>query len=52
VLKAGQGMGMTGIGDAPAEDGKLVKSFLEDGRFLLTCPNACNSLGVGHDAAL
>jgi len=40
-------MGMTGIGDAPAEDGKLVKSFLKDGHFLLTSPNAYNSLGVG-----
>ena len=47
MLKAGQGMGMTGIGDAPAEDGKLVKNFLKDGRFLLTSPNAYNSLGVG-----
>ncbi|MFZ5672814.1 MAG: hypothetical protein ACOZAM_07605 [Pseudomonadota bacterium] len=37
----------TVFGDAPAEDGKLVKSFLKDDRFLLTSPNAYNSLGVG-----
>lgn len=37
----------TAFGDAPSEDGKLVKSFLKDGRFLLTSPNAYNGLGVG-----
>lgn len=37
----------TAFGDAPAEDSKLVESFLKDGRFLLTSPNAYNSLGVG-----
>lgn len=37
----------TAFGNAPAEDDKLVGSFLKDGRFLLTSPNAYNSLGVG-----
>jgi hypothetical protein len=37
----------TAFGNAPAEDDKLVESFLKDGRFLLTSPNAYNSLGVG-----
>ena len=37
----------TAFGNAPAEDKKLVKSFLKDHRFLLTSPNAYNALGVG-----
>jgi hypothetical protein len=37
----------TVFGEAPAEDDKLVSSFLRDNRFLLASPNAYNSLGVG-----
>jgi hypothetical protein len=37
----------TVFGKAPAEDGKLVATFLKDHRFLLASPNAYNSLGVG-----
>ena len=37
----------TAFGKAPAEDDKLVGTFLKDARFLLTSPNAYNSLGVG-----
>jgi hypothetical protein len=37
----------TAFGDAPAEDDRLVESFLKDRRFLLASPNAYNSLGVG-----
>jgi hypothetical protein len=37
----------TVFGKAPAEDDKLVESFLKDSRFLLASPNAYNSLGVG-----
>jgi hypothetical protein len=37
----------TVFGKAPAEDDKLVGSFLKDHRFLLASPNAYNSLGVG-----
>ncbi len=37
----------TVFGNAPAEEEKLVKSFLKDHRFLLTSPNAYNALGVG-----
>jgi len=37
----------TVFGNAPAEDGELVASFLKDRRFLLASPNAYNSLGVG-----
>ena len=37
----------TVFGKAPAEDDKLVATFLRDHRFLLTSPNAYNSLGVG-----
>jgi hypothetical protein len=37
----------TVFGKAPAEDEKLVKTFLKDDRFLLASPNAYNSLGVG-----
>jgi glutamine synthetase type III len=35
------------FGQAPAEDDKLVATFLKDGHFLLASPNAYNSLGVG-----
>src|SRR5262252_8847363 len=37
----------TAFGKAPAEDDKLVKTFLKDDRFLLASPNAYNMLGVG-----
>lgn len=37
----------TVFGKAPAEDNKLVGTFLRDNRFLLASPNAYNSLGVG-----
>jgi hypothetical protein len=37
----------TAFGKAPAEDDKLVKTFLRDDRFLLASPNAYNMLGVG-----
>ena len=37
----------TVFGAAPPEDKKLVEAFLKDKRFLLTTPNAYNSLGVG-----
>ena len=37
----------TVFGKAPAEDEKLVTSFLRDDRFLVASPNAYNSLGVG-----
>jgi hypothetical protein len=37
----------TVFGKAPAEDDKLVGTFLRDRRFLLASPNAYNSLGVG-----
>ena len=37
----------TVFGKAPADDKKLVSAFLRDSRFLLTSPNAYNSLGVG-----
>ncbi len=37
----------TVFGKAPADDNELVSAFLRDGRFLLTSPNAYNSLGVG-----
>jgi hypothetical protein len=37
----------TVFGKAPAEDNKLVGTFLKDHRFLLASPNAYNSLGVG-----
>jgi Family of unknown function (DUF6088) len=35
------------FGPAPPEEETLVRSFLKDDRFLLTSPNAYNSLGVG-----
>jgi len=37
----------TVFGNAPAEEEKLVKSFLKDHRFLLTSLNAYNALGLG-----
>jgi hypothetical protein len=37
----------TAFGQAPAEDEKLVASFLKDRRFLLASPNIYNALGVG-----
>jgi len=37
----------TAFGKAPAEDGKLVETFLKDRRFLLASPNVYNKLGVG-----
>jgi hypothetical protein len=37
----------TVFGKAPAEDDKLVGTFLKDRRFLFASPNAYNSLGVG-----
>jgi hypothetical protein len=37
----------TVFGKAPAEDDKLVGTFLKDSRFLLASPNVYNSLGVG-----
>ena len=35
------------FGQAPPDEKALVKSFLKDERFLLTTPNAYNSLGLG-----
>jgi hypothetical protein len=37
----------TVFGKAPADDDKLVETFLKDRRFLLASPNAYNNLGVG-----
>jgi len=37
----------TVFGKAPAEDDKLVETFLKDRRFLLASPNSYNNLGVG-----
>jgi hypothetical protein len=37
----------TVFGKAPADDDRLVGTFLKDRRFLLASPNAYNSLGVG-----
>lgn len=37
----------TVFGETPPEEEVLVRSFLKDDRFLLTSPNAYNSLGVG-----
>ena len=37
----------TVFGKTPPDEKKLVSSFLKDDRFLLTSPNAYNSLGVG-----
>ena len=35
------------FGKLPPEETTLVRTFLKDGRFLITSPNAYNSLGVG-----
>jgi len=35
------------FGKLPPEETKLVRTFLKDDRFLMTSPNAYNSLGVG-----
>lgn len=35
------------FGKLPPEETKLIRTFLKDGRFLLTSPNAYNTLGVG-----
>ncbi|MEQ1587542.1 MAG: DUF6088 family protein [Cyclobacteriaceae bacterium] len=35
------------FGDTPPEEEVVVRSFLKDDRFLLTSPNAYNSLGLG-----
>jgi hypothetical protein len=37
----------TVFGKTPPEETKLVQGFLKDNRFLVTSPNAYNSLGVG-----
>jgi hypothetical protein len=37
----------TVFGKTPPDENMLVQSFLKDHRFLLTSPNAYNSLGVG-----
>ena len=37
----------TVFGTTPPDEESLVKSFLKDDRFLVTSPNAYNSLGVG-----
>ena len=37
----------TAFGNAPAEDKKLVEAFLKDKRFLVSSPNAYNTLGLG-----
>lgn len=37
----------TAFGSAPPDDETVVRSFLKDDTFLLTSPNAYNSLGVG-----
>ena len=37
----------TVFGKAPADDDKLVETFLKDSRYLLASPNVYNSLGVG-----
>jgi hypothetical protein len=37
----------TVFGKTPPEEEALVRTFLKDDRFLLTSPNAYNSLGVG-----
>jgi hypothetical protein len=38
---------LTAYGLTPAKEEDVVRSFLKDDRFLLTSPNAYNSLGVG-----
>ena len=37
----------TVFGSAPPDEQELVRSFLKDDEFLITSPNAYNSLGVG-----
>ncbi|MGO4570101.1 DUF6088 family protein [Rhizobium sp. 2YAF20] len=37
----------TAFGKAPAEDNALLEAFLKDDRYLVTSPNAYNSLRVG-----
>jgi hypothetical protein len=37
----------TVFGNSPADDNTLVRTFLKDDSFLVTTPNAYNSLGVG-----
>ncbi len=37
----------TAFGKTPPEEEALVRSFLKDDRFLVTSPNAYNSLGLG-----
>ncbi|SEW26884.1 hypothetical protein SAMN05428988_3805 [Chitinophaga sp. YR573] len=37
----------TAFGKTPPEEEVLIRSFLKDDRFLITSPNAYNSLGVG-----
>ena len=37
----------TTFGHAPADEEKLIETFLKDHRFLLTSPNTYNALGVG-----
>src|SRR3954469_24135153 len=37
----------TAFGKTPPAETELVRGFLKDDRFLLTSPNAYNSLGVG-----
>lgn len=37
----------TAFGEAPPDEDKLVETFLKDRRFLLTTPNAYNTLGLG-----
>ncbi|MEV4607089.1 hypothetical protein MRBLMR1_002069 [Neorhizobium sp. LMR1-1-1.1] len=37
----------TAFGTPPPEDDALVEAFLKDDRYLVTSPNAYNSLGVG-----
>lgn len=37
----------TAFGPPPPEDDALVEAFLKDDRYLVTSPNAYNSLGVG-----
>ncbi len=37
----------TVFGNTPPEEQKLLRSFLKNGRFLVTSPNSYNSLGLG-----
>ncbi|MNK21259.1 hypothetical protein D3C87_395120 [compost metagenome] len=51
LLKLSQGLyyfpRQSAFGPVPPDEATLVKSFLKDGEFLITSPNAYNSLGVG-----